>query len=331
MPVNPRLSSRLLILAVIAAGAVFGSPAPTEARDGDAFVSATNRERAAAGRGAVSAHSAINQIAIERADQLAADRELGHDFDYIRMRLDQLGVCWELAGEIVALSGSGEVSIFIGQWMDSPPHREIMLNPRYTAAGGSWSPDSGGTAYGAMIFVDTCGSSGGGGGGFSDLGNSQFAADIAWLVESGITAGCGTNRYCPRGVVTREQMASFLRRAASVPGANRDWFRDDETSIHESDINRVAQAGIASGCASARYCPVGKVTRGQMASFLARTLDLPPARGDWFADDNGTMHEGAINRLAAAGITGGCAAGRFCPDASVTREQMAAFLRRAFE
>jgi hypothetical protein len=66
-----------------------------------------------------------------------------------------------------------------------------------------------------------------------------------------------------------------------------------------------------------------------MASFLDRALALPATGTDYFTDDDGTTHEGAINRLAAAGITSGCAAGRFCPTRHVTREQMAAFLHRA--
>ncbi|MGH7341604.1 MAG: S-layer homology domain-containing protein, partial [Candidatus Rokuibacteriota bacterium] len=37
-----------------------------------------------------------------------------------------------------------------------------------------------------------------------------------------------------------------------------------------------------------------------------------------------------IEQLAAEGITGGCAAGAYCPDAPVTRAQMAVFLVRTF-
>jgi hypothetical protein len=46
------------------------------------------------------------------------------------------------------------------------------------------------------------------------------------------------------------------------------------------------------------------------------------------------VFEGAIERLAQAGITLGCnppANDRFCPDDSVSRGQMAGFLRRALE
>lgn len=165
---------------------------------------------------------------------------------------------------------------------------------------------------------------------FEDILDSAFRNDILWLGEQGITAGCGIERFCPKSIVTREEMASFLARALNLPAATRDWFSDDAASTHQADINRVADAGITQGCAAARYCPSDSVTRGQMASFLARALDLPAATRDWFSDDNGSMHEGAINRLAEAGITAGCDASHFCPDSKVTREQMAAFLHRSF-
>jgi hypothetical protein len=68
-----------------------------------------------------------------------------------------------------------------------------------------------------------------------------------------------------------------------------------------------------------------------MATFLDRALDLPSTSKDFFDDDEGNMHEGAINRIAAAGITTGCGGGNYCPRANVTRGQMAAFLHRALE
>jgi hypothetical protein len=70
-----------------------------------------------------------------------------------------------------------------------------------------------------------------------------------------------------------------------------------------------------------------------MAAFLVRALGLPAYTGpDRFSDDDGNVFEGAIERLAQAGITLGCnppANDRFCPDDPVNRGQMAAFLRRA--
>ncbi len=106
-------------------------------------------------------------------------------------------------------------------------------------------------------------------------------------------------------------------------------FDDIGSSPFRTDIYWLAGAGITSGCTSTSFCPLRTVTREQMASFLARSLELPATATDYFTDDDSSPHEGDINRLAAAGITGGCASGRFCPGASVSREQMASFLRRA--
>jgi hypothetical protein len=47
-----------------------------------------------------------------------------------------------------------------------------------------------------------------------------------------------------------------------------------------------------------------------------------------FGDTSGNTHEAAVSWLAGTGITSGCSDGRFCPDAPVTRGQMASFLRR---
>ena len=165
---------------------------------------------------------------------------------------------------------------------------------------------------------------------FTDIAGSTFANDIAWLADSGITSGCTPSTYCPTGTVTRGQMASFLARALDLPDSSKDYFPDDSGSTHEADINKVAHAGITSGCGGGKYCPTALVTRGQMASFLAKALDLPASDADTFTDDDGSSHEPNIERIAAAGLTSGCTATRFCPSDSVTRGQMAAFLHRAF-
>jgi hypothetical protein len=163
---------------------------------------------------------------------------------------------------------------------------------------------------------------------FTDIGRSIFRNDILWLYSAGITGGCATDRFCPTANVTREQMASFLARALKLPTTSQDFFSDDNSSAHEGDINRLAAAGITGGCDTGRFCPRANVTREQMASFLVRALKLPGTSTDFFTDDETSIHESSINRLAASGVTGGCGPGRYCPRANVTREQMAAFLHR---
>ena len=53
---------------------------------------------------------------------------------------------------------------------------------------------------------------------FTDVPDSNiFHDDIAWLADAGVTLGCNppaNDQFCPDGVVTRAQMAAFMRRLA---------------------------------------------------------------------------------------------------------------------
>lgn len=129
-------------------------------------------------------------------------------------------------------------------------------------------------------------------------------------------------------VFTALMLATGATAAELAPGGT---FTDDNGNVHEGYIEAINAAGVTAGCdeAGTLYCPHDEVTRAQMASFLARALDLPPPTQDYFADDDGTTHEDNINRIAEAGITLGVAEGVFDPTGIVPRDQMASFLARA--
>ncbi|MCP4303642.1 MAG: PKD domain-containing protein, partial [bacterium] len=96
----------------------------------------------------------------------------------------------------------------------------------------------------------------------SDVSTSVFVDDILWLAEERITQGCNppdNDQFCPRAVVTRGQMAAFLVRFLGLAddGGGND-FTDDNDSIFEDDIAKLAAAGITRGCnppANTNYCP----------------------------------------------------------------------------
>jgi hypothetical protein len=176
---------------------------------------------------------------------------------------------------------------------------------------------------------------------FVDDNGHIFENAIEWLAAEGITLGCNpptNDRFCPDDPVTRGQMAVFLVRAFDyTDNGGGNLFIDDNGLFYENSADRLFTAGVTVGCnppTNNRYCGENEVTRGQMAAFLARAFGLPEYNGpDRFVDDNGHLFEGAIERLAQAGITLGCNPpdnDRFCPDDFVTRGQMAAFLKRAF-
>jgi hypothetical protein len=166
---------------------------------------------------------------------------------------------------------------------------------------------------------------------FYDDEGSIHEANIDRIAAEGITTGCGEDRYCPLGFVQRGAAAAFIDRLLDLPPTDQDFFTDDEQSPFEASINRLAAAQITTGCDTGRFCPTETMSRAEMASFLARALELPPSVVDHFSDDNGLGHEQDINRIADAGISNGCGPGIFCPSLSVDRAQMASFLARALD
>jgi hypothetical protein len=180
------------------------------------------------------------------------------------------------------------------------------------------------------------------GGRFFDDDGSVHEASIEAIAAVGITLGCNppySTAYCPNEPVTREQMAAFLVRALGLTDAGGgNTFVDDDGSVFENKIAILAAAGITKGCnppTNDRFCPHDYVTRGQMAAFLVRAMGYTEGDArDIFDDDDGSVFEPAIGKLAVAGVTKGCnppANTNFCPDDVVTRDQMATFLARALD
>ncbi len=116
-------------------------------------------------------------------------------------------------------------------------------------------------------------------------------------------------------------------------------FSDVSLSYWASSyIERLYIAGITGGCSTSplMYCPETPVTRAQMAVFLLRGIHgpsyTPPPvdTGTGFNDVSAEYWAAAwVKQLAAEGITGGCGSDNYCPEAAVTRAQVAVFLLRA--
>jgi hypothetical protein len=176
------------------------------------------------------------------------------------------------------------------------------------------------------------------GGTFTDDDGIVHEGGIEAIAAEQITVGCNppfNDKFCPDRVLTRAEMATMVSRALTLPATTTDHFNDDNGHILEGAINRIAEAGITLGCnppTNDRFCPDRNLTRAEAAGFLARALGLPASATNFFGDDNGHVLEGAINRIAEAGITVGCnppANSNFCPNRILTRGEMATMLSRA--
>ncbi|MEX0878662.1 MAG: S-layer homology domain-containing protein [Thermoanaerobaculia bacterium] len=115
------------------------------------------------------------------------------------------------------------------------------------------------------------------------------------------------------------------------------WLADftdvPQADIFHDDVEKLIRNGVTAGCGAGAYCRNAAVTRAQMAVFLLKA-DLgagytPPAcTGTVFTDVpcTGGIFDPWIEDLNGRGITGGCGGGNYCPNAAVTRAQMAPFL-----
>lgn len=178
---------------------------------------------------------------------------------------------------------------------------------------------------------------------FLDVPPGYWAKNfVERLYLANVTGGCGGGNFCPNQKVTRAQMAVFVLSAKHGPGyvppaATGESFNDvAQDSFAAAWIEQMAAEGITGGCGSGNFCPNASITRAQMAVFLVKgmygTAYVPPAAtGETFADVTvDTFAAAFIEKLAADGITGGCGGGNYCPNASITRAEMAVFLVMEF-
>ncbi|MDJ0925528.1 MAG: M23 family metallopeptidase [Acidimicrobiia bacterium] len=165
---------------------------------------------------------------------------------------------------------------------------------------------------------------------------------IGWVGDSGNAEWAGPHLHFelhdPTGTVVNPtphvDAAIVLDAPLDEAGSGyTGYFRDDETSVHQANIDLIFEAGITAGCnppLNDRFCPEDDITRGQMAAFLRRNLELPDSELDFFDDDDGTLFEGDINALAEAGVGFGCGETEFCWTQPLQRYELAEFFVRAY-
>ena len=130
-------------------------------------------------------------------------------------------------------------------------------------------------------------------------------------------------------VVSLSLVVSLAAAGQSLLGPG-GTFLDDDLRLAEPAIEALAAGGISNGCAAGLFCPLLPVTRGQMATFLARALKAGSSQAGPFTDlVMGTYYAGSVNRLFELGVVAGYPDGTFRPEDPVSRAEMAALLVRA--
>jgi uncharacterized protein (DUF1800 family) len=209
------------------------------------------------------------------------------------------------------------------------------------SAGSAWAA----TTFQAGYIYGTSGPAGGGtpvnvvGNQFAPGATVTFGGQTASATVTNSTRISATSPSLNPGAV----YDVIVTNPGDPPGVlTRGWFADftdvPQASPYHAPVETIIRDGITSGCGGGNYCPTASVTRAQMAVFLLRAghgaAYVPPAAtGTVFADVAAADFAADwIEQLYAEGVTGGCATSplRYCPTASVTRAQMAAFLLKIY-
>jgi serine protease AprX len=184
---------------------------------------------------------------------------------------------------------------------------------------------------------------------YSDLSSDNaHHRSILCMTDHGIARGYPDGTYRPRRNVTRDQMATFIANLIELerdlPEARERFGDVDPGNPHRERIHQLAEAGVVEGRDQDTYAPRARVTRDQMASFIARAIDYvdngavdgsePPAaeRPGRFSDVTAeNPHREAIEALAQQAVLVGYGDGTYGPRDHTRRDQMASFIMRAHD
>ena len=128
---------------------------------------------------------------------------------------------------------------------------------------------------------------------FTDVSPTYpFCASIHHIAALGITTGCAPERFCPAGLVTRQQMALFIGRAIA-PGATPPSSYSDGTTGRSYDCSTTSPftdvaantevcnavgylwaKGVVDGFGDGTFHPLGLLTRAPAAKFIAKGFGL---------------------------------------------------------
>ena len=184
------------------------------------------------------------------------------------------------------------------------------------------------TVAGQTITIRQAGST------FWDVPENVFKPYIYSIYVEGITVGFGSGMYCPSNYVTRGQMAAFIIRSkfGESFGYTTTPYYSDVPSDHGffKYVQKLKDEGITT--TTGTYMVDDIVTRDQMAAFIIRAKygeTFSHTTVPYYSDVASTsVFYKYVQKLKDDAIT--TTTGTYMASSNVTRDQMAAFLGRAF-
>lgn len=128
----------------------------------------------------------------------------------------------------------------------------------------------------------------------------------------------------------------FIKGPALGTAPQLTGLLDIAGSVHRTNILAAVSAGVMRGTSATQFSPTLPVSRGQLATLVRNLLATDGVTAsnptNAFGDDNGSVHEPAINTLAALRVIGGNgeSGSSYFPTRDATRSTVASFLGRAY-
>jgi uncharacterized protein YkwD len=118
------------------------------------LIELTNTERKKADAGPVRSDPVLMQVAREQSTHMARLKQISHELEgrTFTLRMKEAKYRAQAAGEICA-EGARTPAEAIADWLESPGHKETMLNPKYTAIGVGIATASDGRRYYTEVFA----------------------------------------------------------------------------------------------------------------------------------------------------------------------------------
>lgn len=119
---------------------------------------------------------------------------------------------------------------------------------------------------------------------------------------------------------------------AKESSANTNFTDVGTTHRAQAEIYYLVQGGIVSGVTTTKFAPDRLVTRAEAATLLGRSLGLNGEKRDTQFPDVSANNfaSGYIQQMVEKGIISGFNDGKFYPNETLTRGQMAILISRAF-
>lgn len=345
-----RLTAFLLCLALLASTllVVSAAPVPQESALSDYewdVLAYTNRERLSHGLEPLTSTPSLQRACDIRANEIV------QLFDHARPNgtscftvLSEIGLpSYQTAGENIA-AGQADPAAVVADWMNSPGHRANILDKDFVHMGVGYQSAPGARygKYWVQLFYT----------GYSCHYTSMYLAsssqvDVSnqYIANARLTlaleCSCGTS-YLPltdefcKGYVPGKAGKQVLTVTVggltgqiTINGSAAQFADVPANAWYVDAIGYATEHSLFNGTGANTFSPDAPMTRAMLVTVLHRYEGTPSLGTNGYSDvPNGQWYSNAVAWASAAGVVNGTGEGKFSPEVSLTREQLATILYR---